>query len=382
MADALDQMMAGFRPKPPTAGGFGAAHHAPAPPPPRAHPPPGPTRAPPPPSPWSARADEQRTPAPAPALALAPAPARAPAPLVWPVAHAACAEQNARHRSYMEDETVAVVDLLGGDAGGGGVGGSGGTPAYALYAVYDGHGGRTAVDYVCAQLHRAIAAEVRASRGLGLGECLQRAFMRADAALKPAGAYSAGTTAAVVLLARDPGGSVRLHLANCGDSHVLLVPRRAAGAAGAAGAAERLSEEHSGKAEREVARIEAAGGTVAYGRVGGMLAVTRALGDHALKSDPHGKGLTAEPFLAERQLRADEHLALVLGSDGVWESLNDAAIGQIARQVLEERPPAGMAGARAQAAAAEVAQRLVRTAVQRGSRDNVSAVCLVLEPAA
>lgn len=402
MADALDQMMAGLAPKPRAPAAYRQA-------------PPGAPA----PAPWAARADTGPAPPPRASAPLPRAtppaagmptgahaafqaappvpPRRTAAPIAWPPAHGTHLEQNPRHRKYMEDEAVAVTDLLG-------------DGCHALYAVYDGHGGRTAVDYICAQLHRNVAAELRAARGAPIGEGLQRAFMRADAALKPAGAYTAGSTAAVVLLARDAaGGPARLHLANCGDSHVLLLHRQptAPGAAPATGGGqdgtgagaveseawaegvERLSEEHSGKSEAEIARIEAAGGTVAYGRVGGSLAVTRALGDHALKGSADGCGLTAEPHLAERLLDSQQHLAVVIGSDGLWEALTDSSIGQIARQVLQpagagsapNAPPAGGGGSAAAAAAAEVARRLVRAAIERGSRDNVSAVCVVLEPA-
>lgn len=377
MADALDQMMAGFAAKrtqapaptvwaarADTAAHFGRERPAAAAPPP-----------------WSARAPQ---PQPAVAPAASGSAALPPATLAWPAPHGSALEQNARHRAYMEDAVLHEPDLLQ-DGGG----------SFALHAVYDGHGGRAAVDFIAAQLHRNVAAELRASRGAGVRGCLERAFLRADAALKPAGAYAAGTTAALVLLAREAGGGVRLHAANCGDSHIVLIHRQpppqapAPGAGGADGAArgvvsgegvERLSEEHSGKVAAEADRIQAAGGTMAYGRVGGSLAVTRALGDHALKASAGGAGLSALPATLERSLDARQHLALVLGSDGVWDTLTDADIGQIARQVLQA--PGGALAGGADCAAAEVARRLVRAAIERGSRDNVSAICVVLAPAA
>ena len=107
----------------------------------------------------------------------------------------------------------------------------------------------------------------------------------------------------------------------------------------------------------EVARFEAAGGRVIGGRVGG-LAVSRALGDHALKD----MGVTAVPECTTQSLTGDDRYVL-LASDGVWDvlSLEDAH----ALVLQHEAEPL-----------AEIAQRLVQAAVQKGSRDNVSAMLL------
>ena len=107
----------------------------------------------------------------------------------------------------------------------------------------------------------------------------------------------------------------------------------------------------------EVARVEAAGGRVIGGRVGG-LAVSRALGDHALKD----MGVTAVPECTTQALGGDDSYVL-LAADGVWDVLS---LGDAHALVLqhEDKP------------LAEIAQRLVQAAVQKGSRDNVSAMLL------
>lgn len=107
----------------------------------------------------------------------------------------------------------------------------------------------------------------------------------------------------------------------------------------------------------EVARVEAAGGRVAGGRVGG-LAVSRALGDHALKD----MGVIAVPDCTTQALSGDDRYVL-LASDGVWDVLSLEDAHSLVLQ--HEAEPL-----------AEVAQRLVQTAVQKGSRDNVSAMLL------
>ena len=53
-------------------------------------------------------------------------------------------------------------------------------------------------------------------------------------------------------------------------------------------------------------------------RVGGVLAVTRAFGDHALRDS----GLTAVPHIVKHVLKPTDKF-LVMASDGVWDELSD-----------------------------------------------------------
>ena len=53
--------------------------------------------------------------------------------------------------------------------------------------------------------------------------------------------------------------------------------------------------------------------------MGGGLAITRALGDHAYKSF----GVTAKPYVVKHVLRPFDKY-LVIASDGVWDTVNDA----------------------------------------------------------
>lgn len=61
----------------------------------------------------------------------------------------------------------------------------------------------------------------------------------------------------------------------------------------------------------EQKRIRAAGGFVSNGRVNGMLAITRALGDHELKEQIIGDPYTTETVLD------DKDTILILACDGV-----------------------------------------------------------------
>ena len=259
--------------------------------------------------------------------------------------HGYAAEQNGRFRSYMEDDHVVAEAYCGRED-------------CLFAAVYDGHGGRLAVDFAVAHLHSALAAELRASRhGDPLG-CLSRAFVRTDRMLVQAGAYHCGSTAGVVLFERDPHGRPALHAANVGDTRVVVY-----GGSGRDPLC--LSVDHlPGTNAAEVERIQRAGGRVMNNRVGGSLAVSRALGDHALKGE--GGGVSAEPHTASRVLTADDRFVL-LASDGVWDVLT---VQQAHELVLQGADAEGLP-------MADVAMRVVQAALKGGSRDNIS--CLILD---
>ena len=100
-----------------------------------------------------------------------------------------------------------------------------------------------------------------------------------------------------------------LYVANVGDTRAVLSKSNVA---------ERLSVDDNCKNAHEVARIKAEGGIILDNRVGGVLAVTRAFGDHALKKC----GLTPVPHIVKYILKPFDKY-LVIASDGVWDELSD-----------------------------------------------------------
>ena len=98
---------------------------------------------------------------------------------------------------------------------------------------------------------------------------------------------------------------------------------------------------------------------VLRGRLSGTLAVTRALGDHALKKD----GLIANPHITRRELKdGGPQNVLVLASDGLWDVVTDEESISCAGA-----PGDGMA-----------AKRLVNFAMRNQSRDNIAVLVLTL----
>ena len=254
--------------------------------------------------------------------------------------HGYACDPNSSWREYMEDDYAVVEDFA--DRRG------------SLYCgLYDGHGGRLAVDFVAKNLHGSIERELRSGpAGDAPLEAMRRGFLKCDRQLLQCGAMQVGTTVAVCLCLPGPSGLLELHAANAGDSRIVLISEHAP---------TRLSVDHVATDPVEVRRVQELGGRVVNQRVGSVLAVTRALGDHALKS---GSGLTADPHCVAHTCAVADRFVL-LASDGLWDGLSD---GDAHRIVLQH----------AHLAPSEIAAKLVQAALDGGTRDNVSALVLRL----
>jgi serine/threonine protein phosphatase PrpC len=120
----------------------------------------------------------------------------------------------------------------------------------------------------------------------------------------------------------------------------------------------------------EVARIERAGGFVFKGRVCGVLAVTRSLGDALLK--PY---VIAHPHVHELKLPLHEDpnhgnawRCVIVACDGLWDVLTDDEAVQAVYDYCHD-------DCTKQATAAD---HLVSLALQKGTTDNVTVVVVWL----
>jgi protein phosphatase PTC1 len=93
-----------------------------------------------------------------------------------------------------------------------------------------------------------------------------------------------------------------LYTANAGDARGVLCR---------GGKAMRLTYDHKGSDKQEAKRITDAGGFVMSGRVNGVLAVTRSLGDSSMK-----EYVVGAPYTTETELCDDDEF-LILACDGV-----------------------------------------------------------------
>ncbi|KAJ7262172.1 phosphatase 2C-like domain-containing protein [Mycena haematopus] len=109
-----------------------------------------------------------------------------------------------------------------------------------------------------------------------------------------------------------------LYCANAGDARGVLCR---------AGKAVRLTYDHKGSDKQEAKRITDAGGFVMSGRVNGVLAVTRSLGDSSMK-----EFVVGAPYTTETEL-CDEDEFLILACDGLWDVTSDQAAVDLIRDV-------------------------------------------------
>lgn len=256
----------------------------------------------------------------------------------------AASEANAAFRAHMEDSSVIIDPLLAEQDG----------ELWGYFAVYDGHGGRQAVDFCETKLHGLVLDELlNVTRMAGepvadevVGEVLSRAFRRVDEQLKLLGTWRCGCTATVVLAHRTASG-LRLHSANVGDSRAIVLE---------SGSECRLTRDHRPTDPAEIQRVEAEGGFVARGRVVGQLGVSRALGDHSLKS----VGVTWHPHICTREVPQDA--VLVIASDGLWDVMSDgdarAVVDRNVAERLQDKAP----------------EFLIKAALRAGSTDNTTAL--------
>jgi len=212
------------------------------------------------------------------------------------------------------------------------------------------------------RLNQAVSIEGLPCTTETVEAALTKAFHLTDEEFGEMGGYEhlalVGTTAVVTLI-----GSRMIYVANCGDSRAVLCR---------VGQAIPLSDDHKAAREDETARVEAAGGQILFWngvRVMGLLAVSRAIGDHSLR--PY---VIAEPEVTIVNRTTDDEV-LIMASDGLWDVMSNQEACNLAKKCLLR---ARQRGSTRHSAAKVAATVLTRAAVDRGSRDNVTVVIVDL----
>ncbi|KAI8613709.1 phosphatase 2C-like domain-containing protein [Chytriomyces sp. MP71] len=212
-------------------------------------------------------------------------------------------DKNKRHRRTMEDAHTFLFRYGGEDGQG-------------FFAIFDGHAGKVAAEWCGKNLHETLLKLIRERPEAPIPQLLNEAFVETDKQLASK-KISSGCTAVAALVRiedRRTGEDdvlVRkrvLYTANVGDARAVLSRN---------GKALRLSYDHKGSDMHEKQRIMESGGFVVNGRVNGVLAVTRALGDVTMKDY-----IIGNPYTTETVLEDADH-TLVLACDGVWDVCSD-----------------------------------------------------------
>ena len=209
-----------------------------------------------------------------------------------------------------------------------------------FYGLFDGHGGREAAEFAANNLPKAISDRLIATANYE--DAYIASYRQLQMDMKPWCVY-VGTTSVIAVIEGKT-----LTVANVGDSRCVICRD---------GVAERLSVDHKPDLPEETAYIQSKGGFVREGRVGGMLAVSRALGDGFL-----GDAVNSTPSIKRIELKETDSF-LILACDGVWDVLSDQESCDI---VASEIDPL------------TAAKKLRDRAFELNSLDNISVIVVFL----
>lgn len=250
----------------------------------------------------------------------------------------------------------------------------GGRRHSAYFAIYDGHGGRQCVDYVTQNLHENLLSELAKSPNV-VPDALIRAFAATDRGMLSSGINTSGCTACCCLL-QEEKASRTIYTAHLGDARAVICR---------GGLAVRLTSmsDHKATDPAEARRVIEAGGTIFNERVNGMLAISRAFGDHQLKMPALRNDVVSnEPDITSTEL-TDQDMFVIVACDGLWDVVDDQESVNLVlegiRELMQLAPNIGQEGHQQRRSMAEILSRmLIEEALARGTSDNVS--CLMLFP--
>lgn len=296
-----------------------------------------------------------------------------PSPIVQDFA--AVATQNSRFRKYMEDECVAIPKYKAFH----------GDPAKSsFFGVYDGHGGDFCSKYAATHFHTKLSAlmetkfnskrrdselsnhSAATSSSSSITECFDMdadvlspediencyvdAFASIDKELENYDESSSSGSTAVTCLVRTYNGRTTFHVANVGDSRAIFYSNSET---------TRLTVDHKATNQDEVKRIKALNGIIFNKRVGGVIAVTRALGQADEKPF-----ISSAPHTESVEVVSDDSF-LVLVSDGVTDVFSDEQVTQFVADRLAKGENS-----------ITICRQLLNQAKDQGSMDNMTAIVI------
>jgi serine/threonine protein phosphatase PrpC len=264
---------------------------------------------------------------------------------------------------------------------------------WQLFAVCDGHAGKSVVNEMKKRLPSALFDPLRKayldnkkSPLLSVREAktlVTTAIVNLDRTLfeviKGRGRGSGCTLVAALF---HPG-TRQLIFMNVGDSRVVYQPNESDDSK--AGGQLIETRDHKPNDAKEMLRVEAAGSFVKGNRVGGMLAMSRAMGDFPLKKnnsvayDPVAGAVCAFPDVYVGKVHRSGG-TMVLACDGIWDVLSSSAVIQHAKQSYDTYRTAGAGNTNTNKKLDNPAKSLVHLAYNKGSTDNMTALVVVLPP--
>ncbi|GAB5359263.1 hypothetical protein AAMO2058_000529400 [Amorphochlora amoebiformis] len=229
----------------------------------------------------------------------------------------------------------------------------------SFFGVYDGHGGSRCSRY----LETAMVKAIGALKDPTDVEVLKKTCLKVDAEfLERQSEREDGSTAVFCIVTpNEQKKQYDIVTANIGDSRAILIR--------ADGKIEPLTEDHKPNNPEEMERITRAGGSVSSCRVDGQLALSRAIGDWNYKDnanlDPKDQKVIPIPDVTK--VVANEGDTLLICCDGLFEQMTNEEVGGYVYKQLEDTKYVDPA---------VVLQGLLDLSLERGSKDNMSALAV------
>ena len=240
--------------------------------------------------------------------------------------------QNASHRSYMEDEG-RVIENFNGD------------PNKILFLLFDGHGGGQVSKFLQEHFHEYMK-KMLPFNDYFLG--FTKLFRVVDEDVQKLNCPNTGATGTAVFIEKDKKTKQRtLYCANVGDSRCILINKKGT---------MRMSYDDRVADQKESQRILNSGGIIFQGRVYGQLMLSRSFGDWSLKTF----GVTVDPHVTKIVLNEDD-LYCVIASDGIWDVIKDEDCMALVNMKFNT---------------GELSKCVLNESLKRGSLDNLS--CFVI----
>jgi len=226
----------------------------------------------------------------------------------------------------------------------------------SFFGVFDGHCGNLASKFCSENMYKYVDSVDDFS-----DQKISDKIFELDKAFMDSNLIEDGTTAifALVTPGLNPGTQV-VKVGNIGDSRAVLGKSKQAIA---------LSEDHKPNAPIEQSRIEKAGGFVSLNRVRGNLALSRAIGDRSYKvpTDFHPKDqqVTCDPEYKTIEVTTDDFL--LIGCDGIYEG-DIFTVDSVIKYIYDKLEKTDDL--------AQIAAELLEECLERGSKDNMSAMII------
>lgn len=172
--------------------------------------------------------------------------------------------------------------------------------------MFDGHGGSQCAEFCASNLQQLLkkylltSDNVKIAFNLTIAELDTKAIEHAKDA--------SGSTACIILI---DNRTHELWCCNVGDSRCILIDEKYE-------KVKQLSIEHKPDYPLEKQRIESANGWVTFGRVCGILAVSRSLGDKDFKHEIENL-IISTPDITHHKLILNEDKYIILACDGLFD---------------------------------------------------------------